>query len=283
MKGFLEDLDRFFTNNEFTEHTRVGILFIKYFMQNEINKTKTAKKMSWNEFLEQYDKIIKNDGFAKRFYEKYYKTRTLDYIKTSIFKLKYGYISVFPPAKKYMELKNIYKKYPFKKVIDPCSGWGSRMLICSKLPCEWYIGFDSNNNLYEPYYKIREHIKEYSNIKIENMIANSLDVDFSNYKYDCVFTSPPYYNIETYNEQPVQFRTKKEWNEQFYKPLFSNLWKNLQVNGIMIINIPEKIYDNAFKPWIQYDDIFDFNLISRHKTRNEKSYKEHYYIFQKIS
>ena len=51
--------------------------------------------------------------------------------------------------------KSIYEHFHAKKVLDPCSGWGDRLLGASISSCVTnYIGFDPNINLQPGYKKI---------------------------------------------------------------------------------------------------------------------------------
>ena len=69
-------------------------------------------------------------------------------------------------------------------------------------------------------------------------------MDYSKVFYDMVFTSLPYYNIEIYGNNK-QYDNKKEWNEQFYKPLIERTYKYLQDGGVYALNVPEEIYNNV--------------------------------------
>ena len=55
-------------------------------------------------------------------------------------------------------------------------------------------------------------------------------------EYDFVFTSPPYYFIQKY-ENNTEYNSKNEMDEKFYTPLFSKSYFNLQPGGYFIINV----------------------------------------------
>ena len=63
--------------------------------------------------------------------------------------------------------------------------------------------------------------------------------------YDLVLTSPPYYKIEEYSHQ--ENKTTLEWTE-WYNLLFTKIYKHLQPNGIMALNINEAMYNDKFIP-----------------------------------
>jgi DNA modification methylase len=63
-------------------------------------------------------------------------------------------------------------------------------------------------------------------------------------RYDCIFTSPPYFATELYDEggddwKQSWFRYSQydNWWDKFYKPVMTACFESLSDNGIMMINI----------------------------------------------
>ena len=106
--------------------------------------------------------------------------------------------------------------------------------------------------------------------------CDSLTVDLSQYKYDCIFTSPPYYNIELYSY--CDKRSKKEWNE-WYRLLFTKLFNNLERNGIMVLSINKEIY--TFLKTVFGECSQSIPLILSSNRNNNKPYTELVYIWRK--
>ena len=67
-------------------------------------------------------------------------------------------------------------------------------------------------------------------------------VDFSKFKYDLVFTSPPYFMLEEYEKMP-QYGSKEKFMEIFFRPVVLNAWKYLKEGGSMALNMPKEMYD----------------------------------------
>ena len=172
---------------------------------------------------------------------------------------------------------NVLKRYKPKCVLDPTAGWGNRLCSCSILDIP-YIGIDSNENLLEPYEKMILFFSKFSNTNTKNTFVNTdcLMVDYSQLEYDMVLTSLPYYNIEIYNNNRI-YKTKKEFNENFYIPLITKTYKFLKNNGVYALNIPKEIYENSCVAVLGHCDE-KIPLIKR--GRNNK-YTEFIYIWQK--
>ena len=74
----------------------------------------------------------------------------------------------------------------------------------------------------------------------------ALNVDYSKFDYDLVFTSPPYYFIQKYENNKEYVCQKKKMDDCIlYIPLFSNTYANLKPNGIYALNINKEVYENV--------------------------------------
>ena len=70
-------------------------------------------------------------------------------------------------------------------------------------------------------------LKPLTETKIELIFKDALKVDYSKIDYDLVLTSPPYYNTEIY--KGTKKMDKENWNNNFYKPLFTKTFANLKI------------------------------------------------------
>ena len=66
--------------------------------------------------------------------------------------------------------------------------------------------------------------------------------DFSRLTYDLVFTSPPYYKLEEYENMP-DYKSFEDFIERFLRPVAKKAWKYLSINGHMALNMPREMYD----------------------------------------
>ena len=167
----------------------------------------------------------------------------------------------------------ICDKYKPFSVLDPFSGWASRMIGCTSSGCK-YIGIDSNKNLKQGYDEIREELDISNSTQI--IFNDCLNINYSKFEYDMVLTSPPYYNIELYSY--TQKRSKKEWNE-FYKEIFTKIWNNLKKYGYFCINVNTEIYEKVLEPLL--GEAFEKIEYPKSYRRKQKVNSEFIYVWIK--
>lgn len=124
-------------------------------------------------------------------------------------------------------------------VLDPCAGWGGRLLGARSLDLE-YTGIDTNTNLKKNYDEMI-HTLDLDETKSKMLYESCLDADFSAIKYDLVITSPPYLNIEKYSHMPL-FDTEASYYKNFLIPLIKKCKTHIKRPGYICINISDTLY-----------------------------------------
>lgn len=132
----------------------------------------------------------------------------------------------------------IYKKFNATAILDPTAGWGGRMLAAAALNIK-YTGIDTNVNMMNAYEGIMDLINKPDSMKM--IWDNALNVDFSQIEYDCVLTSPPYINLEMY-ENMIPFKDKQNYYIDFLIPLIDKCLASIKNKGKVCINIDIKMY-----------------------------------------
>lgn len=120
---------------------------------------------------------------------------------------KDGGLSIFP----YQLGQTIIKFYANKgdTIFDPFMGHNSRMQICFENGCN-YIGYDVSHFFMEENIKLKEMIlKRCLDTKtpvpnIEIFEKSSTKIHLNNNSIDLIFTSPPYWDLEYYGDEPEQ-------------------------------------------------------------------------------
>ena len=158
------------------------------------------------------------------------------------------YINEFPP----FVARSVYKAYGKPKpgermrVLDPCAGWGGRMIGCASIPNTTYVACDPSTQTYEGLCKLGEWLK-----KLQPTFEFEIHkVPYEDFKcketFDIALTSPPYYNTEHYSDEETnslnRYKTYESWVEGFYKPLILNTVKRVKKDGVFILNIGDRKY-----------------------------------------
>jgi hypothetical protein len=141
-------------------------------------------------------------------------------------KYKYKLATTFMPA----YVKAIYEHFRFPKIVlDPCSGWGDRLLGAEVSGVEKYIGFDPNYNLRPGYADIMSLCgHQTTELSVDFMkFSNSYEIHsvpfeigattMEDNSVDFIFTSPPFFDYEIYSDTNPKYR---DWIRGFYEPLF---------------------------------------------------------------
>jgi hypothetical protein len=182
------------------------------------------------------------------------------------------------------------------KYLDPCMGWGGRYLGARSLGIEYY-GIDTNISLINGYEKLL-NITDGDTIKEELMGCTILssnntymlfgdclkngdhDMDgfYNSCEYDFVLTSPPYLNVEVY-ENMERFTCNKSYYVDFLIPMINKCLKHIQNNGSTCINISEYIY----KDYLLNGGVPCKEMIELPQQKGGKKNKEFIYIFKSIS
>jgi DNA modification methylase len=252
--------------------SKLGCDFLDYYFFSHRLETIGNKGIHFFEFLEniEYYKsknyiqtllafCDKNNRYVGNEIKKYY----------YIYGLCFGRCNAF----KITNALEMYQKYKPTHILDPFCGFGGRLVAAMLLGVD-YTGIDLNTDLKNGYDKLLHDFQDKTSSKISLLYQDSKDVNYSFFKYDMVFTSPPYENIEIYKNG--EKKTNEEWN-LFYKTVFQNTWNNLSPGGIYAININVAIYEKSLVTLL--GECHE-KIELKKSTRNTK-YKEYIYIWKK--
>ena len=188
-------------------------------------------------------------------------------------------------------------------LLDFSSGYGGRMLgaMTSNLRYH-YTGIDPNTRTFQGLEALGELLDE-QNIGSGYDIHCCPSEEFEPEPgfYDAAFSSPPYFNLETYTNEPTQcmnrYTTLSAWFDGYVAPTLQMVHKALADDGIYAVNIAD--YKNGKEQFaivdqwkelskqvgFEYQETVDMILNVRPGVGNnklEKAYKsEGIYIFRK--
>jgi tRNA1(Val) A37 N6-methylase TrmN6 len=170
----------------------------------------------------------------------------------------------------------IYTKYNAKRVLNFCAGWGGSTVAAAALNLDAFYGVEINEDLTEPYDNMITYLKTKCSTDFYLYFADALALDYSTMKYDTVFVSPPYYQLEKYAHN-TQYASKKEMDKIFYKPVFLKTYNGLQLGGHYIVNVCKEVYDNVLKGLFgEAHEIFPLK-----KSKRQNDHTELVYVWKK--
>jgi hypothetical protein len=188
-------------------------------------------------------------------------------------------------------------------LLDFSSGYGGRMLgaMTSNLRYH-YTGIDPNTKTFNGLEALGELLTECNmgaGYAMNNIPSEEFDPEPG--FYDAAFSSPPYFNLETYTDEPTQCMNRcsniDAWFELYVEPTLRMIHKGLADDGIYAVNIADyktgKEQFEIVEQWKQlsekvgftYQETVDMMLNVRPGVGNgklENGYKsEGIYIFKK--
>lgn len=156
--------------------------------------------------------------------------------------------------------KQIYDRHCCEgaKVLDPCGGWGGRMLgaYCSDKVAR-YDCVDASSKTCDGLAKLSSKLDEIYHKKDCSVIHGAFeDVRLEYGLYDAVFTSPPYFSKEIYSDDSeqscVRYHDYDGWLDGFLKPFVHKSFTCLKSGGKLIVNIDDVTISNKTYP-LKYD------------------------------
>ena len=133
-------------------------------------------------------------------------------------------------------------------VYDYSAGYGGRLLGISGSNMRYnYTGVDPNTETIA----YLSYLNELINTATGNQgtLIQSVSEEYQPEDIDLAFSSPPYFNLEKYSDEPTQcmnrYTTLDEWFEGYVVPTMKNIHKGLNPDGIFATNIADyKSYGN---------------------------------------
>jgi hypothetical protein len=154
--------------------------------------------------------------------------------------IHYGY-SHFSP----LWFKKFITDFNIKTVYDPCGGWGHRLLgtLGTNLQKYHYNDFDLRT------VKGIEEIVKFTNLTNKIEITNFKAEEFiPNKQIDAIFTCPPYYNKETYNNR--EFKSIEDYSTWWSKVVKNCLQTKCKYFAVVIDSDHQEIIKEPLKSHI---------------------------------
>lgn len=258
--------------------SRIGNNIVDYFTFVQRLETKGKYDASFFDFLQNIDEFKK-----KKFIQNmltYYKevknknnTKNEYIVYKEVYNICISAINIMRP----LNCMEIYTKYNAKRVLNFCAGWGGSTVAAAALHLDAFYGVEINDDLKPSYDNM---VSFFASKKIGTQFdirfGDAAAADYSAMIYDTVFSSPPYYFIEKYAHN-VQYSSKADMDEKFYKLAFSKTYNGLQKGGHYIINVCREVYDRVLKDLLgEAHETFPLK-----KSKRQNDYTEMVYVWRK--
>lgn len=151
------------------------------------------------------------------------------------------------------------------RVLDFSSGYGGRMMgaMTSKMRYH-YTGLDPNTKTYEGLVALGELINECgygSGYEMHKIPSEEFDPEPNS--YDAAFSSPPYFNLETYCDEETQCMIRcsdlDAWFELYVEPTLQMVHRALSSDSLYAVNIADYKFSKE-----------NFKIVDRWKSLSEK-------------
>lgn len=135
----------------------------------------------------------------------------------------------------------IYERYaPNGVVWDMSGGWGGRMLGALRANIKQYIATEPSSKTYIGLCNMQFDLRA-RNVQLYK--KGSEDFVAEKESFDFCFTSPPYFDLEKYADEPdqsyVKFTEKNDWVNGFLRQTFERCYYSLKNGSHMAINIAD--------------------------------------------
>jgi hypothetical protein len=252
-----------------------------YFFKHRL-AAKTKRAISYYEWIKtDWKRNQSENGFYKF---NLAQGKTPEKARYAVFRLYYGAIHGFKP----LIAKWLYCTYQPTAILDFSAGWGGRCLGAMALGIP-YIGIDTNTDLRPVYERMVRELDPSDSVSMH--FKDAAAVDYSKFKYDMVFTSPPYFKtvrpIEDYAHMP-RYADRADFNARFLFPVIRSTYAHMARGGTYALNIPDDMHDE-----IRTAGILPSRLLAKHRLflqprfakgnpkHTDVQYKEHIYVWKK--
>jgi len=263
--------------NMISERSKIGNNVVDYFTFVQRLETKGKYNVNYFEFLVNLD-TFREKKFIQTMLKYYDDVKNKNNTKHEYKVLKEVYnicisaINIMRP----LNCMEIYTRFNAKRVLNFCAGWGGSTVAAAALNLDAFYGIEINTDLKLPYDKMVSYLRTKSNTEFSIHFGDAVDFDYSKCNYDTVFASPPYYFIEKYANN-VDYKSKADMDEKFYKPVFSKTYLHLKKDGHFIINICKEVYDNVLKKLFGEAHI----VFPLKKSKRQNNHTEMVYVWTK--
>jgi hypothetical protein len=126
------------------------------------------------------------------------------------------------------------------RILDPCAGWGGRLIGASAADASCYVGIDASRATVLGHHAL---IADGGLTFASVTHGSAEDYQPEQGGFDVAFTSPPYWNAEEYSTDAEQsflrYPSYEEWRAGFLFPLAAMMARAVRVGGFVALNVAD--------------------------------------------
>lgn len=132
------------------------------------------------------------------------------------------------------------------KILDPCAGWGGRLVGFLASSAIEYQGIDASPHQVEGDLMIYDCYKDVvdENKKVSIVCSPFEKFEVRKEYYNMALTSPPYFDVEKYEggEQSRHYGNYEKWKANFYSVLIKKVYDALKKDGVFCLQVGNQSY-----------------------------------------
>jgi len=137
---------------------------------------------------------------------------------------------------------SVLRRLGARRVLDISAGWGDRLVAAIAAGVDRYVAADPNFALRRGHEAIVQRLRgEGGPPSVAIHYEPFEDADLGGEAFDTVFTSPPYFDFETYTDLPGQsiqrFTTLDSWTKGWLFPALAKAWGALGRGGNLAVHM----------------------------------------------
>lgn len=153
-------------------------------------------------------------------------------------------------------------------VLDPCHGWGGRLVGFLLSGAGRYVGFDPSP---ETAAGVRDIARDFARYvpgrEVQTFEQCFEDATVEGGAFDFALTSPPYFDVEKYtgdNQSHRRWSDFDGWDRWFFRPMIERVFEALKPGGVFALQIGNQTYPLGERARIHADRIGFDHVETRH-------------------
>lgn len=170
-------------------------------------------------------------------------------------------------------------------VWDPSIGFSARMFAFASLFNEGkYVGTDPATQMFDDACRLKSELNHtcLTQIDLHNVGSETFK---PNEKFDLVFTSPPYFDTETYFEQQgqcyIDYPTFESWRRSYLQPTLQTAYDSLKHERCCVLNVSDKYADVIVETAKQVGFSYDETLLENIKLNNDHFMRKQGFVLKR--